>query len=68
MFFSIYSIGRMADLAQTPVEELDTITSELGLKPSSRINGIPHYKSDDLKRVLDAVKAKRATSGEGSEF
>ena len=63
MTIDVTAIGVLAGQIQVPVQRIRQIAIDLGIQPSVRINGIPHFTSQDAERIADFVRTadKRKT-------
>ncbi len=54
----ITAIGVICGQLQTPFSQLRRIIAELGIEPSARINGIPHYSAADVEKIAAHLRGE----------
>lgn len=54
--FDIVAIGRLSGQLRVPVQQIQRIAKQLGIKPAGRINSIEHYHVRDTERIARAVR------------
>lgn len=53
------SIGSAASQLQIPVASIERIADQLGIKPTSRINGVTYLTASELEAIADAARRER---------
>jgi hypothetical protein len=60
----LVSLGKLAELLQSPVSKVNRAAAKAGVQPALRLNGVCYYTETDVERIREAMgQASKGAAG-----